>query len=453
MYRKNLLGDADINILTYTSSMEEDKEIVSEVIESLIAHVKVLTTQGLIPAEKGHKILEELGKLLQNPSPLFFINAEDVHEAIEIYLKEKFGKDEGYLALGKSRNDHVSAALRLKTKKLLIEQLKELINLREILLEKAEEHVCTIMPAFTHLQPAQPSTFAHYLCYIEEVLADYTKSLFFALEIADNSPLGGGAVGGTSVPLDREALANELFSGIVLNSIKATSSRDFLSIASSMDVNLSVFLSRIAEDIVIFSTPQFDYLVLPKEHLATSSMMPQKKNPVTMEIARAWGSESVGHLTALLGILKALPTGYNLDMQEANKHALVILKKTLETLRIFSDFFKKIEVNKKKLLMDAEIFPILATDIAEKVSLKSGKPYREVYGKIAKLIKDSKSVEDLYTKVEEFYGIKVNLEEGIKKPVLGSPNPDKIREYIKLAKKSLKEDSSKLSEVIPCNPL
>lgn len=453
MYRKNLLGDADLNILTYTSSLEEDREIVNEVIESLIAHVKVLTIQGLIPAKKGHKILEELKKLLQNPSPLFFINAEDVHEAIEIYLKEKLGKDEGYLALGKSRNDHVSAALRLKTKKLLIEQLKELINLRKVLLEKAEEHICTIMPAFTHSQPAQPSTFAHYLCYIEEVLADYTKALFFALEIVDNSPLGGGAVGGTSVPLDREALANELFSGIVINSIKATSSRDFLSIASSMDVNLSVFLSRIAEDIVIFSTPQFDYLVLPKEHLATSSMMPQKKNPVTMEIARAWGSESVGHLTALLGILKALPTGYNLDMQEANKHALVILKKTLETLKIFSDFFKKIEVNKKKLLMDAKIFPILATDIAEKVSLKSGKPYREVYGEIAKLIKYSKSVEELYTKVEELYGIKANLEEGIKKPVLGSPNPDKIKEYIKLAKKSLKEDSSKLNEVIPCNLL
>ena len=453
MYRKNLLGDANLNILTYTSSMEEDKEIVNEVIESLFAHVKVLTTQGLIPAEKGYKILKELKKLLQNPSKLFSIEAEDVHEAIEIYLKEKLGKDEGYLALGKSRNDHVSAALRLKTKKLLIEQLKELITLRRALLEKAEEHIYTIMPAFTHLQPAQPSTFAHYLCYIEEVLADYTKALFFALEIVDNSPLGGGAVGGTSIPLDREALANELFSGIVLNSIKATSSRDFLSIASSMDVNLSVFLSRIAEDIVIFSTPQFDYLILPKEHLATSSMMPQKKNPATMEIARAWGAESVGHLTALLGILKALPTGYNLDMQEANKHALIILKKTLETLKIFSDFFKKIEVNKKKLLMDAKIFPILATDIAEKVSLKSGKPYREVYGEIAKLIKYSKSVEELYTKVEELYGIKANLEEGIKKPVLGSPNPDKIKEYIKLAKKSLKEDSSKLSEVIPCNLL
>lgn len=448
MYRKNLLGDADLNILTYTSSMEEDKEIASEIIESLIAHVKVLTAQGLIPVEKGHKILNELKILLQDPSPLFSVNAEDVHEAIEIYLQEKLGDDEGYLALGKSRNDHISAALRLKTKKLLIGQLKELITLRRILLEKAEEHIYTIMPAFTHLQPAQPSTFAHYLCYIEEVLADYTKALFLALEIVDKSPLGGGAAGGTSVPLDREELAKELFGGVVLNSIKATGSRDFLSIASSVDVNLSIFLSRIAEDIVIFSTPQFNYLVLPKEHLSTSSMMPQKKNPVTMEIARAWGAESVGHLTALLGILKALPTGYNLDMQEANKHALIILKKTLETLKIFSDLFKKIEVNGERPLRDAKVFPILATDMAEKISLKGGRPYREVYEEIAKLIKDSKSVEEFYTKVEEIYGIKADLKYGIKKPVLGSPNPEMVKKCIKLAKLAIKDDSSKLSEVI-----
>ena len=444
MYRKNLLGDIDSEILSYISSMEEDRELVKEVIESLIAHVKALASQNLIPAEKGEKILKELENLLEDPSPLFKIEAEDVHEAIEIYLKQKLGEDEGYLALGKSRNDHVSAALRLKAKKLLIEQIKEVLTFRGILLEKAKNHLTTIMPAFTHLQPAQPSTFAHSLCYIEETLATYTKALFFALEIVDSSPLGAGAVGGTSVPLDRKKLGKELFSGIVFNSINAVSNRDFLGIACSIDVNLSVFLSRIAEDIVIFSTSQFNYLRLPKEHLATSSMMPQKKNPVTMEIARAWGAESIGHFVALLTILKGLPTGYNLDMQEANKHALKILKGTLETLRIFTDLFAKIEVNEANLLRDAKIFPILATDIAEKVALASGRPYREVYGEIAKLVKESESAEEFYAKVEKKYGIKISLEEGIKKPVIGSPNPEKVKEYIELAEKCLKEDYAKL---------
>ncbi|MBO8173784.1 MAG: argininosuccinate lyase [Thermococcus sp.] len=444
MYRKNLLGDINSEILSYISSMEEDKELVEEVIESLIAHVKVLTSQNLIPKEKEEKILEELKNLLEDPSSLFKIEAEDVHEAIEIYLRQKLGEDEGYLALGKSRNDHVSAALRLKAKKLLIEQIKEVLTFRRILLEKAKNHLNTIMPAFTHLQPAQPSTFAHYLCYIEETLATYTKALLFAFEIVDSSPLGAGAVGGTSVPLNRKKLAGELFGGIIFNSINATSNRDFLGIACSIDVNLSIFLSRIAEDIVIFSTPQFNYLKLPNEHLATSSMMPQKRNPATMEIARAWGGESIGHLIALLTILKGLPTGYNLDMQEANKHAFKILKGTLETLKIFADLFAKIEVNEENLLRDVKIFPILATDIAEKVALISGRPYREVYGEIAKLVKDSESVEEFYAKVREKYGIEVSLEEGIKKPITGSPNPEKVKEYIETAEKALEEDFSKL---------
>ncbi|WP_457754712.1 argininosuccinate lyase [Thermococcus sp.] len=448
MYRKNLLGDINSEILSYISSMEEDKELVEEVTESLIAHVNVLTSQNLIPKEKGEKILEELKNLLEDPSSLFKIEAEDVHEAIEIYLRQKLGEDEGYLALGKSRNDHVSAALRLKAKKLLIEQIKEVLTFRGILLEKAENYLNTIMPAFTHLQPAQPSTFAHYLCYIEETLATYTKALLFALEIVDNSPLGAGAVGGTSVPLDRKKLAGELFGGIIFNSINATSNRDFLGIACSIGVNLSIFLSRIAEDIVVFSTPQFNYLKLPNEHLATSSMMPQKRNPATMEIARAWGAESIGHLIALLTILKGLPTGYNLDMQEANKHAFKILKGTLETLKIFADLFAKIEVNEENLLKDAKIFPILATDIAEKVALISGRPYREVYGEIAKLVKESRSVEEFYAKIREKYGIKVSLEEGIKKPVIGSPNPEKVKEYIETAEEALEEDFSKLKFLI-----
>lgn len=446
MYRKNLLGDADIGLLKYTSSMDEDVEMAAEVIENLIAHVKTLESQALIPGEAGESIIAELKNLLENPSPLFSIDAEDIHEAIEVYLKEKIGRNEGYLALGKSRNDHVSAALRLKTKKLLIEQLKELVNLRKSLLEKAKEHLHTIMPAFTHLQPAQPSTFAHYLCGIEETLATYTKALFFALEIVDNSPLGAGAIGGTGVPLNRKKLAGELFGGIIFNSICATSSRDFLGIACSMDANLSIFLSRIAEDVVIFSTPQFSYLKLPNEHLATSSMMPQKRNPATMEIARAWGAESTGHLVALLTILKGLPTGYNLDMQEANKHAFKILEGTLETLGIFADLFAKIEVNEENLLRDAKIFPILATDIAEKASMMSGRPYREVYGEVATLVKGSGSVEEFYGKVREKYGIVVDLREGIKKPVLGSPNPEKVKEYIEMAEKTLEEDFARVNE-------
>ncbi len=441
MYREALLGEIGELTLSYISSMEEDKELVEEVIQSLIAHVRELREGKLVDEETAGEIESELKKLLHDPAPLFEIGAEDIHEAIEIFLKERLGKTEGYLPLGKSRNDHVSAALRLKTKKLLKEQMREIIKLRFLLLEKAEKYSRVPMPGFTHLQPAQPSTFAHYLLAIEEGLADYTKALLTALNIADRSPLGAGAVGGTSAPLDRHRLGSELFSGIVTNTIYATSSRDFMALACSVDTSLSVFLSRIAEDIVVFSTPNFDYLSLPEEHLATSSMMPQKRNPATMEVARAWAGEAIGHLTAILSVLKGLPTGYNLDIQEANKHAFRILKGTLATLTVFRDLISKIEPKAHNMLRDSHLFPILATDVAEKMAISSGRPYREVYTEVAKMIRESRDVGEFYKKVEERYGIKIDLSEGLKKPVTGSPNPDKIKEAIEMARKRLVEDS------------
>jgi len=440
MYREALLGGIDSENLSYISSMEEDEEIAGEVIELLLVHLEELERAELIPGEKAERIRAELKSLLSNPAPLFEIPAEDVHEAIELYLQKKLGKNEGYLPLGKSRNDHVAAALRLKTKRLLREQLRELLKARFMLVEKAEEYKDVIMPAFTHLQPAQPSTFSHYLLAIEEGLADYTEAMTAILNLVDKSPLGAGAVGGTSVPLNRESLRGP-FSGVVVNSIYATSSRDFLAMACSLDASLAVFLSRIAEDAVVFTTPNFDYLELPNEHLATSSMMPQKRNPATMEITRAWGGEAIGHLTALLSILKGLPTGYNLDMQEANKHAFAILKGTLRALKTFRDLFSKLEPKGEKLERDAMLFPILATDIAEKVAISTGRPYREVYSEVATLVRESESVEEFYAKAAEKFGIEVHLAEGIKKPVLGSPNPEKIKEVIALAKERLVRDS------------
>ncbi len=441
MYREALLGGIDHKALSYISSMEEDRELVGEVIEALLAHLEELKEAGLIDEEKADAIASELKNILENPSPLFEVDAEDVHEAVEIILRQRLGPIEGHLPLGKSRNDHVAAALRLKTKRLLTEQLREIIKLRFVLLERAESYVNVPMPAFTHLQPAQPSTFAHYILAIEEGLADYTRALLTAREIADRSPLGAGAVGGTSVPLHRERLGRSLFSDTVVNTIYSTSSRDFLAVACSIDASLSVFISRIAEDFVVFSTPNFDYLELPSEHLATSSMMPQKRNPATMEVARAWGGEAIGHLTALLTILKGLPTGYNLDMQEANKHAFAILKGTLETLAILRDALSKAKPKEDSMLRDSTVFPIMATDIAERVSLSTGRPYREVYSEIAGIIGQSRSVEEFYKKVREVYGIDAGLEGSLKKPVMGSPNPEKVLEAIGLAKKRLIEDS------------
>jgi argininosuccinate lyase len=444
MYRDSLLGTLDHTILNYTSSMAEDALIAEEVIQTLMAHVHGLREQSLIPEEKGTLLLKELNALLDDPSPLFSLECEDIHEALETYLKAQLGSDEGYMAMGKSRNDHIAAALRLKTMKLLHHQILELLTLREILCGEIKKSLYIIMPAFTHLQPAQPSTFAHYLSYIEEMLSLYTDNLFFSLEMVDNSPLGTGAVGGTRIPIDRKALSRTVFHGMVQNSIAATSTRDFLTLACSVDTNLSVFLSRIAEDIILFTTPQFQYVSIDPHHLSTSSMMPQKKNVVTMEVARAWGAESIGHLTALLTICKGLPTGYNLDLQEANKHGICILKKTLDTLRVFSLLFKNITVCKKNLLRDSVLFPILATDITEEISLQTGEPYRTVFEKVANIIKQSSSTEDFYHKIKTRYNISLEIEKGLEKPVIGSPNPEFVIAYLDSACEKLTKDKERI---------
>ena len=444
MYRESLLGKIDRKILNYISSLSEDREIAYEVLEVLKAHVETLHAQKLIPQEAGKRILKELEVLMNNPEELFKMDAEDIHEAIEIYLNNRLGKIAGYIPLGRSRNDHISAALRLKTKRMLKRQIEELIKLRDILLKRGEDHLFTMMPACTHLQPAQISTFAHYLCYIEEELAEYTKIIFEIYRVVDKSPLGGGAVAGTMVPIDRVALGKKLFDGVVWNSIRASGSREFLSLALSVDTSLSVFLSRIVEDMIVFSLPQFSYIILPADHAATSSMMPQKRNAATMEIARAWGAESIGHLVAFLGTLRALPSGYNLDMQESNHHAYAILKNTLKAIQIFSDFFSKIEVNSERMKEDTEIYPILATDMAERIALKRSMPYRAVHAEIAKFIGESRNSDEFYSTVKRKYGLEMNPQESILRPVMGSPDPKDVKKYIEQAKKLLEEHKSEL---------
>ena len=262
-FREPLLGKTQDWILKYTSSMEEDRIIAKEVIEILIAHTKHLVNRKIIPHDIGFKVLSILNELLSDPSPLFKIKAEDIHEAIEIYLEQRIGKDANWIAIAKSRNDHIAAILRLKTKKLLLKLIESIIEFRKNILDKASHYLDVLMPAYTHLQPAQVVTYAHYLTHIENTLALYTKLLLFITkEVVDESPLGVTAIASTIVPIDRYELAQLAgFRDIVENSICAVSSRDFLTITSSIVTCLAIFLSRIAEDMII--SVSYTHLTLP----------------------------------------------------------------------------------------------------------------------------------------------------------------------------------------------
>ena len=442
MYRDKLLGKGSNKVLKYTSSLtSSDRAMVREVITALIAHTKSLVKHNLVPKEVGDKIIQELKELCRNPEPLFTMEAEDVHEAVEIYLRNKLGSDAGWVALGKSRNDHVAAALRLKARRELIKLLSELIELREVLLEKASKYERTLMPSFTHLQPAQVTTFAHYLLSFDEELSQYIRILKYIIsEVVSESPLGAGASITTNVPLSRYELAEELgFSKLVINSLRATGSRDFIMIVSSILTCISVTLTRLAEDFIVFTTPQFNYVSVAPEFLATSSLMPHKKNLVVMEVARAWGAESIGHLVAILAIIKGLPTGYNLDLQEVNKHFIQLLEKTTETVAIVRDMLKSVKPNEESMRADIAKYPLLVTDYAELLALKLGKPYREVHELVAEVVGRSEKLSEVYEKLGELLGKSLSPEEVINKPHEGSPNPSFVRRYISKALEEVKE--------------
>mgnify|MGYP000247524195 CR=1 FL=1 len=442
LYRNKLLGKGNSRVIKYTSSLTtSDVAIVKEVITVLMAHTRNLARHNLIPGEVADKVIEELKKLHDYPEPLFAMEAEDVHEAIEMYLKNRLGSDAGWIALGKSRNDHVAAALRLKSRKELIKLLWELLSLREVLLEMASRYERVLMPAFTHLQPAQVTTFAHYLLSFDEELSHYMRILRFIInEVLSESPLGAGAGTTTNVPVSRYELARELgFSRLVINSIRATGSRDFIMVISSILTCISLVLSRLAEDFIIFSTPQFNYISVGAEFQDTSSLMPHKRNLIVMEIARAWGAESLGHLMSILAIIKGLPTGYNLDLQEINKHFIYLGEKTIETIAIVRDMLKSIKVNEEHVKADITKHHLLTTDYTELLALKLRKPYREVYELIASLIRHHKGVHEVYKKLSSQLGRTLHPEEVINKPHEGSPNPYYVRKYINEALKEIED--------------
>ena len=460
MYRDKLLGKTSDKVLTYTSSLAtSDKAIVKEVITALIAHVKVLLKQGLIPSDAGDKIVKELKELCNNPEPLFnIVGAEDIHEALEIYLRSKLGGVAGWVALGKSRNDHVATALRLKARKELAKLLSELIELREVLLSKASKYEKTLMPSFTHMQPAQVTTFAHYLLCLDEEISKYMRILRCVIdELINESPLGAGASVTTNVPLSRYELAKELgFSKLAVNSLRATGGRDFVMVTSSILTCLSITLSRLAEDLIIFTTPQFNYVEVPREFLSTSSLMPHKKNLVVMEIVRAWAAESIGHLVAILATIKGLPTGYNLDLQEVNKHFTRLLERTVETVAIVRDLLKATELREERVKEDISKYPLLVTDYAELLALKSGKPYREIHELVAEVVRESKSVDEMYSKLGKLLGTQLDPEEALNKQHEGSPNPDYIKKYVNSALKELDELRGYVSKMksneVACHP-
>jgi len=437
--------------ISYTSSIDVDKRLYEQDILGSMKYALALKEAKVIKNIDYFKISKGLKSILKEIESGKFQwkeELEDVHMNIENSLKRKIGNAAKKLHTGRSRNDQVSTDLRLFVLK-SIDEMGELIsNVQTTILNKAKRHCDDLMPGFTHLQVAQPVTFGHHLMAWYEMLSRDFARLQDTKKRTSIMPLGSGALSGNRYNIDRQKLAKRLnFDGISNNSIDAVSDRDFsIELLSNISI-LGIHLSRISEELILWSSSQFNYVDLPDEFCTGSSIMPQKKNPDVSELMRGGSSRTISNLMGLLALMKGLPLAYNRDMQEDKNFVFDSLDYSKSSLELLSLIIKRMIVNTKKMREDCQLGHITATELADYLVLK-GLPFRkahEVVGKIVafanknhiqifevelvKLRRFSKLIsEDVFTFIKP--------EEAIKnKNSIGGTSPKEVLKQIRKAEK------------------
>ncbi len=381
MWEGRFKDKVEDRVIDFTSSLDIDRKLALYDINGSIAHAKMLVKCGIISANAGEKIAAGLAKIkeeLENKKFRFKKSDEDIHTAVERRLTEIIGKDGERLHTARSRNDQIVLDERLFLKD-AIKRLNEGIkSLQKTMVFKAEDSFPIIMPAYTHLQQSQPVLLAHYLLAYVEMLERDKQRLKDAYKRMDVLPSGVCACCGTSLNIDRRYLAELLgFSGVSRNSMDTVASRDFLVESSGACVMLMLNLSRLSEDLIIWSTSEFGFVELPDKYCTGSSIMPQKKNPDVLELVRGKASSSIGMFTGLLALLKGLPLSYNRDMQEDRRTAFVIFEDAVSALGILKEMVSEMVFNKKETVKKLSEFT-LTTDIAEYL-VRKNVPFRQAH--------------------------------------------------------------------------
>ncbi len=444
------LGEFSTDAARYTSSIDIDPRILDSVVEINLAHVLMLQKRGIIENETANKLVRALNEV---PADLK-LNAhlEDVHMNVEDYVIQNIGKDVGgTLNLGKSRNDQVATALRMTLRKSLLSIMRKLTFLQQVLVQEASQNHATLMPGYTHLQRAQPVTLGHYLLCHEEVLERDMERLLECYARVNKSPMGAGALAGSGLPLDRKMASALLgFNGLVENSLDAVSSRDFAIESIYVCAQIMSDLSSLAEELILWTTREFSFAVVSDSFTATSSMMPQKKNAIIPEVARARCSQVLGDLVASFGLVKALPLSYNLDLQELTRNLWSATDKTEETLDIFAQMIREIKFNSKQMIEAVRNDEtLLATELADYLVRKYGLSFREAHQRVGALIKHADASGFLpraFSEVKEedlrsVLGVEISKAElmGILDPnsvlssrtAIGAPNPRLVKQSCK----------------------
>jgi len=373
----------------FTASIDFDKRLYHQDIRGSIAHARMLGKQGIIQLEDMEQIVHGLQHILQQIESGefdFSIALEDIHMNIEARLSSAIGEAGKRLHTGRSRNDQVALDIRLYLRDEIVDTNTYLDLLIDALLTKAEANIDVIMPGFTHLQTAQPILFSHHLmAYVEMFKRDKAR-LEDCLKRVNVMPLGSGALAGTTFPIDREYVAEQLdFPAITRNSLDAVSDRDFaLEFLADASI-LMMHLSRFSEELILWSTSSFSFIELSDGFCTGSSIMPQKKNPDVPELVRGKTGRVYGNLMALLTTMKSLPLAYNKDMQEDKEPLFDTIDTVKGSLKIFADMIREMRVNSDGMRRAAGLGFSTATDVADYL-VRKGLPFRDAHEAVGKAV-------------------------------------------------------------------
>ena len=443
----------------FTASVPFDKRLYREDIAGSIAHARMLARQGIITPEEAEAIVQELEAIREEIERGEFewrLEHEDVHLNIEAALIERLGEMEAKLHTGRSRNDQIALDMRLYIKRTVEEITAAIVELQRALLALAEAYPDVVMPGYTHLQRAQPVLFAHHILAYFWMLERDKGRFADAARRADVCPLGAGALAGSTLPLDPEFVARELgFADVFANSVDAVSDRDFVVEFLAACAILMTHLSRLCEEIVLWSTAEFGFVELADAYATGSSMMPQKKNPDVAELVRAKAGRVFGHLVAMLTVLKGLPLAYNRDLQEDKEGLFDAVDTVLASLRVVAGMLRTLKVNEARMRQAAEgrgtASPslLLATDLAEYL-VRKGMPFRQAHRVVGELVKrclrEGRELWDL--SLEEFKEASEMFEEDVfellsveasvvARKTPGGTAPGRVEEQIRKAKERL----------------
>lgn len=459
IYRSRISKSLADNVLDFLSSIDDDLWIAEEDVIGTEVHNIMLFEKNILTRDEIRDILLSLEKIKERLKDNTFKldrDFEDIHPLIESLIIDDIGINiGGKIHTGRSRNDQVSLDIRLKIRKELNILTEELFNLFDSILSKSEKNVDTYMPLYTHLQKAQIGSFAHYTNnYLSQILRLINRIKEIYKRINKN-PLGACAIGGTNINIDRERTAELLaFDGLIINSIDAISSRDYIYEILSLISLLGLHFSRISEDLMIWSTEEFGFIELDEVYCSVSSVMPQKKNPDTLELTRSKSSVLINNLFKASLMIKAIPSGYFRDFQELKpilQESFMIAHSIIE---IFNGIFSNLRINKQNMIAKIKNSHIMSLDLAELLVEEYNIPFRKSHQIVASIVKESKSPDALFNKkllkekIFEICDINIEISEDFlnqikdiesclqKRTSKGSPSQKEIKEFIKILKKN-----------------